>query len=142
MISLLFWLSSCNSINEDNSLLTTYSTSSQVIESPEYINENIYSGNELDIIRLINQRMKYTFEENESEYMKLFHATSPINGLPKYKLKTVKLLDEINIQEQKYSFVALVKAEDIVISGEAFNYNYVFIKAKNSNDEWKIGDID
>lgn len=45
--------------------------------------------------------MKYIFEENESEYMKLFHTTSPINGLPKYKLKTVKLLDEINIQEQK-----------------------------------------
>lgn len=29
-----------------------------------------------------------------------------------------------------------------MISGEAFNYNYVFIKAKNSTDEWKIGDID
>jgi len=86
--------------------------------------------------------MKYTFEENESEYMKLFHATSPINGLPKYKLRTVKILEEINIQEQKYSFVALVKVEDIVMSGEAFNNNYVFIKAKNSKDGWKIGDID
>jgi len=141
LISLLFLLSSCSSKNEDN-LLTTYSTSSQVIESPEYINESVYSGNELDIIRLINQRMKYTFEENESEYMKLFHATSPINGLPKYKLRTVKILEEINIQEQKYSFVALVKVEDIVMSGEAFNNNYVFIKAKNSKDGWKIGDID
>jgi len=141
LISLLFSLSSCNSKNGDN-LLSTYATSSQEIESPDYINESMYSGNEIEIIRLINQRMKYTFEENESEYMKLFHATSPINGLPKYKLKTVKLIDKINIQEQKYSFVAQVKVEDVVITGEAFNNNYVFIKAKNSNDGWKIGDID
>jgi hypothetical protein len=148
LISLLYSLSACNSKNGDHLLInelaetTTYSTSSQVIESPEYINESLYSGNELDIIRLINQRIKYTFEENESEYMGLFHATSPMNGLPKYKLKTVKLLTEIKIQEQKYSFVALVQAEDIVISGDLFNNNYVFIKAKNNNDGWKIGDID
>jgi hypothetical protein len=148
LISLLFSLSACNSKNGDHLLIneqgetTTYSTSSQVIESPEYINESLYSGNELDIIRLINQRIKYTFEENESKYMGLFHATSPINGLLKYKLKTVKLLAEIKIQEQKYSFVALVQAEDIVISGDLFNNNYVFIKAKNNNDGWKIGDID
>lgn len=146
VISLLLLLSACNSRNTEINIETgetnTLSTSTQVIESPKYIDEINFTGNELDIIRLINQRIKYTFEENESEYMKLFYANSPINGLPKYKLKTVKLLNGIKISEQKYSYVALVEAEDTVISGEAFNNNYVFIKAKKTNDGWKIGDID
>jgi hypothetical protein len=138
LISLLFSLSACNSRNGDDQ----YSTPSQEIESPHYLIESEYSGDELDIIKLINQRIKFIFEENESRYMELFHATSPINGMSKYKLKTVKLLTEINIQEQKNSYFALVKAEDILMSGESYSSSYVFLKAKNTDGGWKIGDID
>ncbi|MFC4600771.1 hypothetical protein [Cohnella hongkongensis] len=109
---------------------------------PEYIEESGYRGDELEIIRLVNQRMQYMYEEDEEKYMALFQPGSPISGLAGHRLKTVKLLDEIRIQEQKNWFVAVVHAEDVVTTGESFSNHYVFVKAKTGDSGWKIADID
>ncbi|MFB9277875.1 hypothetical protein [Cohnella cellulosilytica] len=108
----------------------------------EYIPEDAYAGDELDIVRLINQRIKYSQDDNESEYLKLFYADSPINGLPNFKLRTVRLTEDIGIQEQKQAVVAVVLAEDVVSTGESFTSQYVFIKSRLTDDVWKIWDID
>lgn len=133
LMALLLLLTACGSRNAPND---------QIGESPRYIEESDYSGDEQAIVRLINQRIKYSFEQNETEYMKLFHEFSPISGLQKYRLHTVKLLEDIHIQEQNYSHVAVVRTEDAFLTGESFNNQYVFIKWKKPGADWKIADID
>lgn len=123
-------------------LLTACAVGSGKSAEAEYIREDKYTGDELDIVRLINQRIKYLQEENESEYMKLFYTDSPINGMSKFKLRAVRLTEDISIQQQKQAVVALARAEDVVSTGETFNSQYVFIKSKRTHDEWKILDID
>jgi len=107
-----------------------------------FISEDKYEGDELDIVRLINQRIKYVQEGNESKYMELFYEESPINGLPRYKLQKVKLTSDIEICEQRRFYIAVVQAEDIMETGEMFNSQYVFLKPKETDEGWQIADID
>jgi len=93
-------------------------------------------------VRLINQRIKYVQEGNESKYLELFYEESPINGLPRYKLQRVKLTSDIEIREQRRFYIAVVQAEDIMETGEMFNSQYVFLKPKETDEGWQIADID
>lgn len=110
--------------------------------SPQYIDVNKYSGDKLDIIKLINLRMKYIAEDNEKEYMSLFTPNSPINGMSRYKLKTVTLTSEIKISNHKNYDMALVRTEEVFIENEISNVQYVFVKEKGQDDRWMILDID
>ncbi|MDQ0657767.1 hypothetical protein [Paenibacillus sp. W2I17] len=47
---------------------------------PEYLDETNYTGDELEIVKLMNARMRYLYEEDEKRYMNLFDPKSTISG--------------------------------------------------------------
>lgn len=118
------------------------SCGSKNAEAPQYLDESQYSADALEIVKLFNLRIKYVYEQNTEEYLKLFMPNSPISGLPKYKLLTIKPLSDISISEHKRYFMAVVPTEDIFMEKEKVNNQYVFIKWKGIEENWMIADID
>lgn len=123
---------------------TPHSTESEelIYEEPLYLAEEEYQGDELEIIKLMNLRMKYLWEENESDYMALIDENSPLGFSPKYKIKEIKLLRNIVVQEQKNIFQAVVSVNEARYDDQEYNYTYVFRKNKEEGSTWKIADID
>jgi hypothetical protein len=123
-----------------------------IIQPPEYIDENKYSGEKLEIVKLINQYIRYLYEENLSEYKKLMWPTSPINPdpnddsyhFPRYKIKKVHFRDDIKITEQNNVFQGVVPLEEQTYDEEynIMNNVYVFLRGKKLEDKWMILDID
>ncbi|WIV20359.1 hypothetical protein QPK24_06605 [Paenibacillus polygoni] len=55
--------------------------------SPQYLDESKYTGDELQIVRLINQRAEYLWEGNEEEYLTLLTEDSPVSQIPDYQIQ-------------------------------------------------------
>lgn len=129
--------------NESQSTPNTEETpNSAEPEEPLYLAEEDYQGDELEIIKLMNLRMKCLWEENESDYMALIDENSPLGFSPKYKIKEIKLLRDIVVQEQKNIFQAVVSVNEDRYDDQEYNYTYVFRKNKEEGSTWKIADID
>lgn len=129
--------------NESQSTPNTEETpNSAEPKEPLYLAEEDYQGDELEIIKLMNLRMKYLWEENESDYMALIDENSPLGFFPKYKIKEIKLLRNIVVQEQKNIFQAVVSVNEARYDDQEYNYTYVFRKNKEEGSTWKIADID
>lgn len=128
--------------------MNSYTKNNQQPESPEldtpmYIDEGLYTGDELEMIKLINLRMKYLWEVDENNYMSLFHKDSPINAIPLFKIESTKLRSEISIREQKNVYQAVVSVTELRYDSEDENNpTYVFQKDKKEGAEWLIRDID
>ncbi|TVX95327.1 hypothetical protein [Cohnella terricola] len=110
--------------------------------SSRYLDEDSYHGDEKAIIGLINSRIKYISDDDLESYMKLFVPDSPINGMPKYKIQTVRLTGEFKIGKYSNYSLAVVPTEEVFEEYGATNLQYVFIKMDGANEEWKIADID
>lgn len=111
--------------------------------TPMYLDEGQYAGDQLELIKLINLRMKYLWEVDETSYMKLFHKESPINGIPLFKIKSTTLRSEITIREHKNVYQAVVSVTELRYdNAEEENPTYVFQKDKTKGAEWRIRDID
>jgi len=110
--------------------------------STQYLDEESYNSDEKAIIGLINSRIKFISEDDFESYMNLFVPDSPINGMPKYKLRTVRLTGEIKIGKYSNYSLAVVPTEDVFEEYGVTNNQYVFIKMDGANEEWKIADID
>ncbi|ANE47818.1 hypothetical protein SY83_17700 [Paenibacillus swuensis] len=123
-------------------LLVIILTSCSEATHPEYIPESNFTGDQLEIVKLINLRMKYIFEENKDEYVKLTAPNSPVSNPPSYKVKKVKVMEEIHIREQKNIYEASVRTNEVTFNKEEMTYVYVFWKGKQPNDTWLIMDID
>ncbi|MBB3110113.1 hypothetical protein FHS18_002180 [Paenibacillus phyllosphaerae] len=85
-----------------------------------FIDESKYSGDSLEIVKLINMRTRYINKENLSAYMNLLHPQSPLyhsydtkpKELPYYKISKVELISSIKIAEQRRLFEAMVLVEE------------------------------
>lgn len=110
--------------------------------NPSYLEESEYEGDELAIVQIINARVKYLWEGNEEEYLKLILENSPLTGFPAYQIEKVELRSDISIQEQKYVFQAVVGTVEYRDKGEDFSNMYVLLKNKEKGAVWKILDID
>ncbi|WP_454190157.1 hypothetical protein [Paenibacillus sp. Marseille-Q7038] len=111
--------------------------------SPQYLDESNYTGDELEIVRLINQRAQFLWEGNEEEYLTLFTEDSPLSQIPNYQIQELVIEDEIAFQEQKQIYQAACRIKEIHIDKTESSRGYVFKKDKQAAQAaWKIADID
>lgn len=112
---------------------------------PEYNNERIYAGDELEIVKQMNARMRYLYEQDEAGYMSLFAPEAPVTGMPEYKVRKIISMSDITITEQKKIYQATVRVAELK-EGDDSEYNsmMVFRKKKTDGDavQWFIADID
>ncbi|MGC5770836.1 hypothetical protein [Paenibacillus pabuli] len=111
---------------------------------PVYLDETKYTGDELEIVQLMNSRMRYIWEEDEKGYMSLFDPQSPVSGMPVSKVRKVISMSKIKIREQKKLYEALVMVTELRENGEEFGPSMVFWKKKADGDaaKWIFADID
>lgn len=111
---------------------------------PEYLDETNYTGDKLEIVKLMNARMRYLYEEDEKRYMNLFDPKSPISGMGRYKVLKVTSMSYITIQEQRKLYQAVVTVNELKENNEEYNNTMVFWKKKEDGDsaQWVIADID
>ncbi|OMF67918.1 hypothetical protein MKY66_08175 [Paenibacillus sp. FSL R5-0766] len=145
VVSLLFLLLvACQ--NQENTEDAQQSSTSQEKEDipPEYLDETNYTGDKLEIVKLMNARMRYLYEEDEKRYMNLFDPKSPISSMGRYKVLKVTPMSDITIQEQRKLFQAVVTVNELKENNEEYNNTMVFWKKKEDGDkaQWVIADID
>ncbi|WP_339188821.1 hypothetical protein MKX33_02610 [Paenibacillus sp. FSL R5-0490] len=145
VVSLLFLLLvACQ--NQENTEHAQQSSTSQEKEDipPEYLDETKYTGDKLEIVKLMNARMRYLYEKDEKRYMNLFDPKSPISGMGRYKVLKVTTMSDITIQEQRKLYQALVIVNELNENDEEYSNTMVFWKKKEDGDnaQWVIADID
>lgn len=116
---------------------------------PVYLDETNYTGDELEIVQLMNSRMRYMWEEDEKGYMSLFDPQSPVSGMPVssfsgFKVRKIISMSEITIREQKKLYEALVMVTELRENEEEASSSMVFRKKKSDGDaaKWIFADID
>jgi len=111
---------------------------------PEYLDETNYTGDELEIVKLMNARMRYLYEKDEKAYMSLIDPKSPISGMGRYKVLKVTSMSDITIQEQRKLYQAVVIVNELNENNEEYSNTMVFWKKKEDGDnaQWVIADID
>ena len=126
-------------VDEDESKVTS---PQEEVVPPEYLDESKYSGDELEIVKLMNARMRYVYEQDEKGYMSLFAPDSPISGMPNYTFHKITSMD-IAITEQKKLYQGFVMLTELTEGVESFS-TMVFWKWKADGDaaKWIIADID
>nr|WP_154958332.1 hypothetical protein [Paenibacillus xylanexedens] len=127
-------------VDEDESAV---STPQDEVVPPEYVDESKYSGDELEIVKLMNTRMRYLYEQDEKRYMSLFAPESPISGMPNYIFSKITSMGDITITEQKKLYQGFVIITEL-IEGVESSSTMVFWKWKADGEhaKWIIADID
>ncbi|OXM15300.1 hypothetical protein [Paenibacillus herberti] len=113
------------------------STNVTVNEKQVYIDESQYEGDELALVKLLNQSTKYRNEENEAEYMALIsdEPYTPITQMGSDKIIDIRIKAIGDISDTMGVIETLVTTEGLP---QGFQM-YVFHKI---NGQWKIYDID
>ncbi|MGN7350385.1 hypothetical protein ACTHPJ_03640 [Paenibacillus amylolyticus] len=111
---------------------------------PEYLDETNYTGDQLEIVKLMNARMRYLYESDEKGYKNLFDPQSPISGMGRYKIRKITSISDIIIQEQKKLFQVAVTITELRENDKEYINTMVFWKKKEDGDsaQWVIADID
>ncbi|MDQ0721844.1 hypothetical protein QF049_003105 [Paenibacillus sp. W4I10] len=111
---------------------------------PEYLNETNYNGDKLEIVKLMNARMRYLYEKDEKGYMNFFDPQSPISGMGRYKVRKITSISDIIIQEQKKLYQGAVTITELRENDKEYINTMVFWKKKADGDnaQWVIADID
>lgn len=128
------------SVDEDKPAV---STPQDEVSPPEYVDESKYSGDELEIVKLMNTRMRYLYEQDENGYMSLFAPESPISGMPNYTFSKITSMGDITITEQKKLYQGVVMITELR-EGVESSSTMVFWKWKADGEraKWIIADID
>ncbi|MBT2284886.1 hypothetical protein J7E78_15190 [Paenibacillus polymyxa] len=111
---------------------------------PVYLDETSYTGDQLEIVKLMNARMRYLYEKDEPAYMSLIDPESPILGMGRYKVLKVTSMSDITIQEQRKLYQAVVMVNELNENDEEYSNTMVFWKKKEDGEsaQWVIADID
>ncbi|OMF16646.1 hypothetical protein BK131_01210 [Paenibacillus amylolyticus] len=111
---------------------------------PVYLDETNYTGDELEIVKLMNARVRYLYEKDEKAYMNLFDPQSPISGMGRYKIRKITSISDIIIQEQKQLYQGAVTITELRENDKEYISTMVFWKKKEDGDnaQWVIADID
>ncbi|WP_340016284.1 hypothetical protein [Paenibacillus sp. FSL K6-1318] len=144
---LLLLLVACqNKGNTEDAQQDEEITTSQETEDipPEYLDETNYTGDELEIVKLMNARVRYLYEKDEKAYMNLFDPQSPISGMGRYKVRKIISISDIIIQEQKKLYQGAVTITELRENDKEYINTMVFWKKKEDGDsaQWVIADID
>ncbi|MEO2214495.1 hypothetical protein ABGV40_26865 [Paenibacillus amylolyticus] len=138
--------SSAQSVTEKETQQDKEISASQETEDipPEYLDETNYIGDKLEIVKLMNARMRYLYEKDEKRYMNLFDPQSPMSGMGRYKVLKVTSMSDITIQEQRKLYQAVVTVNELKENNEEYNNTMVFWKKKEDGNpaQWVIADID
>lgn len=111
---------------------------------PEYLDETNYTRDQLEIVKLMNARVRYLYESDEKGYKDLFDPQSPISGMGRYKIRKITSISDIIIQEQKKLFQVAVTITELRENDKEYINTMVFWKKKEDGDnaQWVIADID
>ncbi|MGQ8871213.1 hypothetical protein [Paenibacillus sp. TSA_86.1] len=111
---------------------------------PEYLDESKYSGDKLEIVKLMNARMRYLYEQDEKGYMSLFAPESPFSGMPNQTVRKITSMGDITITEQKKLYQGVVIITELREGDIEDSPIMVFWKKKADGDaaKWIIADID
>ncbi|MNW34286.1 hypothetical protein D3C74_112580 [compost metagenome] len=110
---------------------------------PVYINEEAYTGEEREVISIINRSLESLNAGKEKEYLELMHSDGPLQGMPSYRVSHTRVLRDIQIQEQRNVFQVVVPIKEKRYGSEdELDYNYVLQRGKQEGDSWKIVDKD
>ncbi|NMI03101.1 hypothetical protein HF638_03895 [Paenibacillus sp. SZ31] len=111
---------------------------------PVYLDETNYTGDELEIVKLMNARVRYLYEKDEKAYMNLFDPQSPISGIGRYKVRKITSISDIIIQEQKQLYQGAVTITELRENDKEYISTMVFWKKKEDGDnaQWIFADID
>lgn len=99
------------------------------------IDEKKYSGQELDLVQIINKSTKLLNDRNESEYLALLAKGSPISQLNKKKITRIEVVSIGPINKD----TASVETKIWMDTEPETTKLYSFTK---EDDVWKIYDID
>jgi len=144
VISIIIFLSACGqeetNKNSDSSgqNITSETETNTVTEKKEvYVDESKYTGDELALVNVLNQSIKFRNEGNETEYMALIsdEPDTPINQMNTKKIEDIQVDHIGDISEKMGTIQATITTEG-VSPGSTI---YVFHKV---NNVWKIYDID
>jgi hypothetical protein len=135
---------------DNNSPSADVTASSNPAEKqPVYIDESKYTGDKLEIIKLINLEMKYLYEEDKKAYLSLLLPNSSVYPpdestfrLPGNKIQHVELQYDPVVKEQKSVFEAQVDLYEYTNDKDRRLATYVFQKGKGPEDKWKFSMID
>ncbi|MEW4372184.1 hypothetical protein [Paenibacillus kandeliae] len=100
-----------------------------------YVDESPYSGDELEVIQLLNKSITYRNEKNTTEFIKLLTADSNVGQPNSRKANSVQIEKIDHSNDSQIVVRANVTTNENGVSPET----YVF---KKWNSIWKINDID
>jgi hypothetical protein len=128
-------------VDEDESKVTS---PQEEVVPPEYVDESKYSGDELEMVKLMNARMRYVYEQDEKGYMSLFAPEAPISGMPNYTFSKITSMGDITITEQKKIYQGVVIITELQDDDIESSSTMVFRKWKADGEhaKWIIADID
>ncbi|MBE7684351.1 MULTISPECIES: hypothetical protein [Paenibacillus] len=111
---------------------------------PVYIDEANYTGDELEIVKLMNARLRYIWEEDEKGYMSLIDSQSPVSGMTRTKVSKIVSMSDIIIREQRKLYEGVVTVTELDENDDESSLTMVFWKKKEEGDseQWIIADID
>ncbi|MCM3204837.1 hypothetical protein [Paenibacillus illinoisensis] len=111
---------------------------------PVYIDEANYTGDELEIVKLMNARLRYIWEEDEKGYMSLIDSQSPVSGMTRTKVRKIVSISDIIIREQRKLYEGVVTVTELDENDDESSLTMVFWKKKEEGDseQWIIADID
>lgn len=134
LVALLILLSGCH---------TNPPVQAPLEPSPVYINEDAYTGEEREVISIINRSLEFLNAGKEEEYLELLHSNTPLQGMPSYRVSHTRVVRDIQIQEQRNVFQVVVPIKEKRYGSEdELDYNYVLQRGKQEGDSWKIVDKD
>ncbi|WP_458120504.1 hypothetical protein [Paenibacillus sp. Z6-24] len=100
------------------------------------VDESPYTGEQLEIIRLVNRSIQYTNDLNKEAYMKFFTTDSPIQGIMGTgKITNMEIMHIGDITKTQASLSANVTYEN----NNPVSKMYTF---KKDNNKWLLSNID
>ncbi|WP_217596587.1 hypothetical protein [Cohnella sp. GbtcB17] len=114
---------------------TSGNQSRSLSDDQTIIDENKYSGQELELVQIINKSTKLLNDRNEREYLALFAKSSPVSQLNKKKVTRIEVVSLGPINKD----TASVETKIWMDTEPETTKLYSFTK---EDDVWKIYDID
>ncbi|MBD2843644.1 hypothetical protein IDH44_00455 [Paenibacillus sp. IB182496] len=110
---------------------------------PVYLTTEGATGDELEVLELINRRVQSLWEGDEDAYWRLMAPDAPFTTFPSYRIRELRMVEPVTIQEQQRLFQAVALVEEWRIDEDAPGHAmYVLHKSKEEGAAWRIADID
>ncbi|MCM3785410.1 hypothetical protein M3231_20770 [Neobacillus mesonae] len=144
VLSFSMWLAACSNIdnpsNEQDEIIDQgqqvdpVKSQKNQITTDTKVDESLYEGEELELIKLVNLSVQYRNEGNEEKFKNLLSTNSAIISINKNEISDIEIHAIGDITDTQ----AVIEA-NVTTQGITNLTIYVFLK---ENGSWKIADID